>query len=63
MGHNAAARTDARRQDTAMDDWRDTDGIVRDVHYRPEEEAWFRNPRDEAGREFDPDSGALRVVD
>jgi hypothetical protein len=57
MGQNAAARTDARTQETAMAS-SDTDGVV---HYRPEEEAWFRHPRDEAGREFDPDSGAFRA--
>jgi hypothetical protein len=46
-----------------MDDSNHTDGVVQYDHYRPEEEAWFRHPRDETGREFDPDSGALRVVD
>jgi hypothetical protein len=37
-------------------------GLGRDERaYDPDEEAWFRSPRDERGHEFDPETGALIV--
>jgi len=51
------AHADARRRAQPL-------GTPSDEHgFHPDEAAWFRHPRDEAGREFDPDSGAIRIAD